>query len=126
MSVWDFFGALRRRWYVAIPMVVIAGLAGLTFLDGLTGEYRYDATIRLDYDQGEVAEYLEVPVSMRSLTQATQIAVSDLTTEVQLDSQGHTAWFRVRILDFARIPVLEITTEDPNEAVALSLSLIHI
>lgn len=126
MNLWDFLAALKRRWYVAIPLLLVAGLAFQLIIADVDGEYRYDATVRFEYDQGEIAEYLEVPVAMRSLTQAIQIAVSDLETETRLDAQGLVAWYRIRTLDFARRPVLEITSEHPDEAVALStLNAIH-
>lgn len=126
MTVWDFLSALLRRWYIAIPLAILVVLGVRWFVDNIEGEYRYDAIVRMEYDQGEVAEYLEVPVNLRSLIQALQLSVSDDGTANKLEDAGLTAWYRVRVLDFARRPILEITTEDPNEVVAFStLNALH-
>jgi capsular polysaccharide biosynthesis protein len=126
MDVWKLLTALRRRWYLFVPLVVCSIVAALTVGLWVRPEYKAAAVIGISYapapqDPQQAAQgralnpYADMTYSARVLYQVLQ----STAVETQLQQHGLTGTLTVQAVA-QQVPFVSISaaSSDPGQAIA--------
>lgn len=133
MTVWSMLGAARRRWYVAVPMLLVFLPAAAFYREPVDPEYRAAASwILLVLNEGSPDEelsgnpYADLSTDLYVSAQAVRtVLVSDAVRD-QLDSEGLSDSYDVAVERGSPILRVFVTAPDRQQAVDTAERLLDI